>query len=86
MEKLLACKNYVIASPMDDSTTPSGLVVTGASEKKTSGVVTAIGPEVQDIQEGDTVFFNQFESYGIEFEGKPHIVLKDTNICAIVKK
>ena len=47
------------------------------------GVITAVGPEVTELQIGQYVFFSDFDGMELEYEGQYYLVMKEENIIAV---
>ena len=74
-------------------TTKSGLILTSQSqEKPQEGIVVAVGPGglVGDtkvemvLKEGDHVVFSKYGAMEVKFEGEEYLILRQTDILAVV--
>ena len=85
----------VVEPKEKETTTASGLVLPDtASEKPQQGTVLAIGPGLRDdagkrialdVQEGDVVLFAKYAGTEIKLEGKKVLILKESDVLAIVQ-
>jgi chaperonin GroES len=76
--------------------TPSGLVLPEtAKEKPQEGVVIAVGPGrrdddgeriAMDVNTGDTILFAKYSGTEIKIDGKKLLILKESDILAIIDK
>lgn len=84
----------VVEPKEKENTTASGLVLPDtASEKPQQGTVIAIGPGARDedgdriamdVQEGDQVLFAKYAGTEIKIDGKKYLILKESDVLAIV--
>ena len=78
-----------------EDVTPSGLVIPDtAKEKPQQGRVTAVGPGQRDkdghrismdVSVGDTVLFAKYTGTEIKLNGQKLLILKETDILAVVE-
>lgn len=77
-----------------EETTKSGIVIPGASkEKPQEAEVIAVGPggvvdgkEIQmELKVGDRVLFSKYSGNEIKFEGEEYIILKESDILAVIE-
>ncbi len=85
----------VVIEPLEqEEVTASGIVLPEtAKEKPQKGKILAIGPGARDedgkriamdVKVGDTVLFAKYAGTEIKIEGKKLLILKETDILAIV--
>lgn len=84
----------VVEPKEKENTTASGLVLPDtASEKPQQGTVVAVGPGGRDedgdriemdVQEGDQVLFAKYAGTEIKIDGKKYLILKESDVLAIV--
>lgn len=84
----------VVEPKEKENTTASGLVLPDtASEKPQQGTVIAVGPGARDedgdriamdVQEGDQVLFAKYAGTEIKIDGKKYLILKESDVLAIV--
>ncbi len=84
----------VVEPKEKENTTASGLVLPDtASEKPQQGAVVAAGPGARDgdgaripmdVQEGDQVLFAKYAGTEIKIDGKKLLILKESDVLAIV--
>jgi co-chaperonin GroES (HSP10) len=67
--------DWIVVEPLDDSETPSGLIVPineGAQTR--SGIVAAVGPDVETIEPGEKVLYPRVAGYDVRLVRSPHRV------------
>ena len=84
----------VVEPKEKETTTASGLVLPDtASEKPQQGTVIAVGPGPRDedgeyismdVKEGDTVLFAKYAGTEIKVDGKKVLILKESDVLALV--
>jgi co-chaperonin GroES (HSP10) len=67
--------DYIVVQPLDESETPSGLIVP-ANEALfvRTGIVAAVGPDVSTIEPGDKVLFPRDAGYEVRLARSSHRV------------
>ncbi len=86
----------VVEPTEKETTTASGLVLPDtASEKPQQGSIIAVGPGARDadgnridmdVSEGDVVLFAKYAGTEIKVDGKKLLILKESDILAIVQE
>ena len=87
--------NRVVVEPEPkEETTPSGIVLPDtAKEKPQRGTVLAAGPgerndsgerNALDVKEGNTILFAKYSGTEIKVDGKKLLILRESDILAIV--
>ncbi|MER3457546.1 MAG: co-chaperone GroES [Chloroflexota bacterium] len=87
----------VIVEPIErEETTASGIILPEmAKEKPQEGRVLAVGPGRRDedgeiipmeVKEGDTVLFAKYAGTEVKLDGKKLLILKESDILAIIEK
>jgi len=87
--------NRVVVEPVEQEEVTSGGIVLPetAKEKPQKGTVLSIGPGERDddgkyipmdVKEGDTVLFAKYAGTEIKIEGKKLLILKESDLLAIV--
>lgn len=94
--KLVPLGDKVIIKQLEaEETTKSGIVLpTQSQEKPQQAVVIAVGPggnidgkEVtMMVKEGDTVIYSKYSGTEIKFDSEKYIIIKQSDILAIVEK
>lgn len=96
--KLRPLADRVIIEPQDKEETFAGgalVLPETAKEKPQQGLILAVGPGRRDddgayikmdVNEGDTVLFAKYAGTEVKVEGKKLLILKETDILAIVNK
>jgi chaperonin GroES len=86
----------LIVEPIEqEEMTASGIVLPEtAKEKPMQGKVLAVGPGgrkedgsrvAMDVSKGDTVLYAKYAGTEVKIEGKKYLILKETDILAIVQ-
>jgi len=94
--KLKPLGDRLVVEPKErEQTTPSGLVLPEtAKEKPQEGEVIAIGPGrrdedgdriAMDVAVGDTVLYAKYGGTEIKLDGKKLLILKESDVLAIVE-
>jgi len=94
--KLKPLGNRIVVEPIEqEEVTAGGIVLPEtAKEKPQKGKVLSIGPGDRnekgeripmDINEGDTVLFAKYGGTEIKFDGKKLLILRETDVLAILK-
>jgi chaperonin GroES len=89
--------NRLVVEPLEaDEVTPGGIVLPEtAKEKPQKGTVLSIGPGERDdkgkriemdVQAGDTVLYAKYAGTEIKVDGKKLLILKETDVLAIIEK
>ena len=66
--------------------TKSGIILPdGAQEKPKMAKVLAVGVEVKEVKEGDTVLYKSYGPDDVKVDGKDYMVAKEEDILAIIK-
>jgi len=89
--------NRVVVEPIEqEEVTASGIVLPEtAKEKPQKGTVLAVGPGDRDedgdripmdVKEGDTVLFAKYSGTEIKMDGKKLLILRESDILAILTK
>ncbi len=87
----------VIVEPIErEETTASGIILPEmAKEKPQEGRVLAVGPGRRDedgkfipmdVKEGDTVLFAKYAGTEVKIDGRKLLILKESDILAIIEK
>ncbi len=86
----------LIVEPIEqEEMTASGIVLPEtAKEKPMQGKVLAVGPGARkedgsriamDVSKGDTVLYAKYAGTEVKIEGKKYLILKETDVLAIVQ-
>ena len=73
-----------------EEVTVSGIIIPdSAKEKPLKGTVVAAGDGTKDeamvVKEGDAVLYGKYAGTEIEFEGEKYLIMRQSDILAIVK-
>lgn len=83
--KLVPLADRIVARPMEAETkTASGIIIPdSAKEKPKMAEVLAVGKEVKEVKEGDTILHGYASTYKVGDDEV--IVLKEEDVMAVVK-
>jgi chaperonin GroES len=95
--KLKPLGNRVVVEPIEQEEITSGGIVLPetAKEKPQKGTVIAVGPGERDddgkhvpldVSEGNTVLFAKYSGTEIKIEGKKVLILRESDLLAIVEE
>ncbi len=79
--------DWIVVQPLDESETPTGLIVPANEAAQTrTGVVAAIGPDVEAVEPGEKVLFAREAGYEVRLVRSSHRVrvLKREDLIARV--
>ncbi len=69
----------------EETTTASGIIIPdNAKEKPSRGKVLAIGSDVEEVKEGDTVVFGKYSGTELVLDDKEYLVLEVSDVLGIV--
>ncbi|ADG92362.1 MULTISPECIES: co-chaperone GroES [Arcobacter] len=78
-------KRVLVERTEVESKTASGIIlVDSAKEKPNTAVVKAIGSEVTELKEGDTIVFEQYRGTEFTLDGQDYLVLEIENIIGVM--
>lgn len=86
--KIRPLKDRVVIKYSSESMekTAGGLFVPDvAKEKPQKGTVTAVGSEVKEVKEGNTVLFDQYSGSRIKIDDTEYLVIKEEELLGIVE-
>ena len=65
-------EDYLVVEPLDESETASGLIVPVNEATQTrTGIVTAIGPDVEGVEPGDKILYPREAGYEVRLTRSP---------------
>ena len=77
----------LIAEGKKDTMTGSGIILDGRGLGNTTpGIVVAIGPDVLDVNEGDTVYFDWSKSKPVTVNGVQRVMISESEIIAVLEQ
>ena len=91
----MLCPGKTIPDLVAEETTKSGIVLTGgAKEKPQEAEVIAVGPGgvidgkeiVMEVKPGQKVMYSKYAGTEVKLEGTEYIILKQSDILAIVEE
>ncbi len=78
-------KRVLVERTEVESKTASGIIlVDSAKEKPNTAVVKAVGSEVTELKEGDTIVFEQYRGTEFTLDGQDYLVLEVENIIGVM--
>jgi chaperonin GroES len=84
----LADRVLVEAAAAEEKTSGGIIIPDTAKEKPQKGVVVAVGPGKKDepmtVKVGDTVLYGKFAGTEISVEGKDYLIMRESDIYAII--
>ena len=74
----------LVAENKSTSSTASGIIIEGANagESKT-GKVLSVGPKVENIEVGDTVYLNWSKGQIVRIDGEQRVIVAEEDVAAI---
>ena len=87
--KPLADRVLISPTPAEEVTMAGIIIPDSAKEKPLKGKVLAAGKGTKDeemtVKEGDTVLYGKYAGTEIEFEGEKYLVMRQSDILAIIE-
>jgi len=84
MLKPLGKRVLVQRTQVEEKTASGIILVDSAKEKPNTATVKAVGSEVTELKEGDTVVFEQFRGTEFTLNGEDYLVLDIENIIGVM--
>lgn len=88
--KPLADRVLILPAPAEEVTATGIIIPDSAKEKPLKGRVIAAGNGTKDeemlLKEGDTVIFGKYAGTEIEFEGEKYLIMRQSDVLAVVTK
>lgn len=82
--KPLGKRVLVQRTEVEEKTASGIILVDSAKEKPNTAIVKAVGSEVTELNEGDTVVFEQFRGTELSLQGEDYLVLDLENIIGVM--
>ncbi len=82
--KPLGKRVLVERTEVEEKTASGIILVDSAKEKPNTAIVKAIGSEVTELKEGDTIVFEQFRGTELTLQGEDYLVLDLENIIGVM--
>lgn len=77
----------LIAEGKKDTVTDSGIILDGRGLGNTTpGVVLAVGPDVLEVKQGDTVYLDWSKSKPVTVSGAQRVMISESEIIAILEE
>ena len=79
-------EKVLIAEGKKDTTTESGIILDGRGLGNTTpGIVVAVGPDVKEVKEGDTVYLDWSKSSPVNVDGAQRVMISEKEIIAVIE-
>ncbi|PIZ01084.1 co-chaperone GroES [bacterium (Candidatus Howlettbacteria) CG_4_10_14_0_8_um_filter_40_9] len=87
MSKITPLADRVVLKPVAaEEKTASGIILPeSAKEKPEQGKVVAVGKEVKEVKEGDTVLYSKYGPTEVKVGSEELLIVKEEDILAIIK-
>ena len=82
--KPLGKRVLVQRTEVEEKTASGIILVDSAKEKPNTAIVKAVGSEVSELKEGDTIVFEQFRGTELSLQGEDYLVLDIENIIGVM--
>ncbi|QDF28120.1 co-chaperone GroES [Halarcobacter anaerophilus] len=82
--KPLGKRVLVKRTEVEEKTASGIILVDSAKEKPNTAIVKAVGSEVTELKEGDTIVFEQYRGTEFTLEGEDYLVLDIENIIGVM--
>ena len=82
--KPLGKRVLVQRTEVEEKTASGIILVDSAKEKPNTAVVKAVGTEVTDVKEGDTIVFEQYRGVELSLQGEDYLVLDLENVIGVM--
>ena len=82
--KPLGKRVLVQRTEVEEKTASGIILVDSAKEKPNTAVVKAVGSEVTELKEGDTIVFEQYRGTELSLQGEDYLVLDIENIIGVM--
>lgn len=78
-------KNVVVLLDEREEKTAGGIIVPKKPDElpSSTGIIMAIGSEVEDVEVGQRVVFQALDGHDIKIDGQEYTVLKEFNIMGV---
>lgn len=80
-------KRVLVEREEETKTTASGIIIpdNASKEKPSSGKVIAVGKEVEDVKNGDTIVFAKYSGSEVSLDDKKYLVLNVEDVLGVIK-
>jgi chaperonin GroES len=82
--KPLGKRVLVQRTEVEEKTASGIILVDSAKEKPNTAVVKAVGSEVTELKEGDTIVFEQYRGTELSLSGEDYLVLDIENVIGVM--
>lgn len=82
--KPLGKRVLVQRTEVEEKTASGIILVDSAKEKPNTAVVKAVGTEVTEVKEGDTIVFEQYRGTELSLQGEDYLVLDLDNVIGVM--
>lgn len=88
--KPLADRVLILPSPAEEVTVAGIIIPDSAKEKPLKGTVVAAGQGTKDeemvLKKDDEVIFGKYAGTEIEFEGEKYLIMRQSDVLAVINK
>ena len=78
--------NVLIGEGKKDTVTDSGIILDRRGLGNTTpGIVVAVGPDVKEVKEGDTVYLDWSKSSPVNIDGVERVMISESEIIAVLE-
>ena len=78
--------NVLIGEGKKDTVTDSGIILDRRGLGNTTpGIVVAVGPDVKEVKEGDTVYLDWSKSSPVNIDGVERVMISEKEIIAVLE-
>jgi len=82
--KPLGKRVLVERTEVEEKTASGIILVDSAKEKPNTAIVKAVGSEVTELKEGDTIVFEQYRGTELSLSGEDYLVLDIENVIGVM--
>ncbi len=82
--KPLGKRVLVQRTEVEEKTASGIILVDSAKEKPNTAIVKAVGSEVTELKEGDTIVFEQYRGTELSLSGEDYLVLDIENVIGVM--
>ena len=86
--KPLSDRVLLVPAPAEERTIGGIIIPDTAKEKPLQGTIVAVGQGTKDeemiLKEGDVVLYGKYAGTELEFEGKKYLVMRQSDVVAIL--
>jgi chaperonin GroES len=77
----------LVAEGKKDTVTDSGIILDGRGLGNTTpGIIVAVGPDVKEVKEGDTVYLDWSKGKPVTVNGAQRVMISEKEIIAVLEE